>query len=267
MRAFFAQDGFIYREGSTEGKADVPVEQIKLSQPVAWALHRMREDHLYDHGPLLLSQALGLSEDKSRFLSRGNPNLEKIRKEFSEKLAAYLQSDEKATPCRNEEEREETWLFPEYEVEEGKIYNRLEGSVRPDAEIEVLGLSARGFRILVRENIRTVSQLLLCTEERLAGFAQMGQKTMEEIVEAVTDYLAGGGPGKPENSQTDYVIENGRIRHTGSGRLIDDAGIHSLGLHVRALGALQRNGIGTVSQLLFVSKEELMGIPNMGKRA
>ena len=267
FEGFFAQDGFIYREGSTEGKADVPVEQIKLSQPVAWALHRMREDHLYDHGPLLLSQALGLSEDKSRFLSRGNPNLEKIRKEFSEKLAAYLQSDEKATPCRNEEEREETWLFPEYEVEEGKIYNRLEGSVRPDAEIEVLGLSARGFRILVRENIRTVSQLLLCTEERLAGFAQMGQKTMEEIVEAVTDYLAGGGPGKPENSQTDYVIENGRIRHTGSGRLIDDAGIHSLGLHVRALGALQRNGIGTVSQLLFVSKEELMGIPNMGKKS
>lgn len=267
FEGFFAQDGFIYREGSTEGKADVPVEQIKLSQSVAWALHRMREDHLYDHGPLLLSQALGLSEDKSRFLSRGNPNLEKIRKEFSEKLAAYLQSDEKATPCRNEEEREETWLFPEYEVEEGKIYNRLEGSVRPDAEIEVLGLGARGFRILVRENIRTVSQLLLCTEERLAGFAQMGQKTMEEIVEAVTDYLAGGGPGKPENSQTDYVIENGRIRHTGSGRLIDDAGIHSLGLHVRALGALQRNGIGTVSQLLFVSKEELMGMPNMGKKS
>src|SRR5699024_7131125 len=121
--------------------------------------------------------------------------------------------------------------------------------------------------ILVRENIRTVSQLLLCTEERLAGFAQMGQKTVEEIVGAVTNYLTGGGPGKPENSQTDYVIENGRIRHTGSGRLIDDAGIHSLGLHVRALGALQRNGIGTVSQLLFVSKEELMGIPNMGKKS
>ncbi|MFR7478399.1 MAG: DNA-directed RNA polymerase subunit alpha C-terminal domain-containing protein [Acutalibacteraceae bacterium] len=213
------------------------------------------------------SQALGLSEDKSRFLSRGNPNPEKIRKEFSEKLAAYLQSDEKATPCRNGEEREETWLFPEYEVEEGKIYNRLEGSVRPDAEIEVLGLGARGFRILVRENIRTVSQLLLCTEERLAGFAQMGQKTVEEIVGAVTDYLAGGGPGKPENSQTGYVIENGRIRHTGSGRLIDDAGIHSLGLSVRALGALQRNGICTVSQLLFLSKEELMDMPSMGKKS
>ena len=66
--------------------------------------------------------------------------------------------------------------------------------------IQELGLSHRAFCLLKRSRIETVGQVVNLDDEALKNIRSMGKKTIMEIRERVTDYLASG--------KADLIIEN-----------------------------------------------------------
>lgn len=188
-------------------------------------------------------------------------------------------------------------IFGGYEVKDEHLDSDKNQMTVPDVPIEKLNLSVRSYNALKRNHIDKLSQLVLCTEEKLFGFRNMGVKSVTEIMDKVPAYLAEHSmtelqyeqmkenpPSKilpqltgtidlPEADEdiltlaSDYSVVNGVIVHRESLRMIQNTDIAMLSLSVRAYNCLKRGGMTTIAALIGMPFEDLKSIKNLGVKS
>lgn len=295
---FYVEDGLVFGAGTTKAKPDIEIEDLGMSSQVVMALHRMRKDHMQDNGRMYISDALQLTTDGLKYIAGNRITIEEIKKEFVDKVAEYLLRDDlkviedvknqcdMAASTVLEEHREASSeipteevlttnvvesvvLYPGFEVEGKYIRNIHDGAIFADVSFEELGLSIRSLNALHREGLFKLSHLLPKTEAQLYRMKNMGRKSVDEIIEAATKYLSNGEiTSKPViRAIASYDIKDSNIVHVDSGDVVADVAISALGLSVRPFGSLIRAGISTISQIIPLSREELLDLPNMGAKS
>ncbi len=147
--------------------------------------------------------------------------------------------------------KEETYDFPH---------------VAPNASIDQLGLSVRSYNALKQNGINSLPQLMELTEEDLYKIRNLGAKSVKELLAAKAFYAELHGPGdvsafipKPEPAPEKVCF----LHSDGTWR--EDISIDDIGFSNRASNCLHRGGYSHVSQLIGVSREELLKNKNMGK--
>lgn len=145
-----------------------------------------------------------------------------------------------------------------------------------DDDISVLGLTVRSSNALRRAGIHTVGDLIDYPTEKLADIRNMGAKSVAEIADIVHQIqnaegelvLAESrafGDGNIEKSSLPVIrYDESFIHMDSSGAIIQDISIENLGFNNRALNRFKIAGINFASQLLGMTKEELLEMPNMG---
>ena len=144
--------------------------------------------------------------------------------------------------------------------------------------IDNIGLSTRASNALHHAGVVTVGEMLEYTEEKLSGIPNMGRKTIDEVLMKIDEYRKydseGGLPdsGNPEDGAVPEMPDdfNAWIG-TEEGRAFilswlaeKNVGISALELlSAKAYNHLLLNKLTELSQVTFLSQEELMEIPRM----
>ena len=146
--------------------------------------------------------------------------------------------------------------------------------------VEQLGLSNRAMNVLQREGIHTLEAVLQCTEEQLQGFRNAGAKTVVEILTKAAEYrtmlergieptFAGQKEAKTSEEHAELSLSalimlpqnrETALRFTKS----HDVPLKALGLDNRPLNRLIAKGCTMLSDILFMTEQELQGLPSMG---
>ena len=140
--------------------------------------------------------------------------------------------------------------------------------------IEEIGLSVRSLNALRRAEVYTVGAMLQYTEETLMQIRNLGKKSVQEILEKITEYTqyleTGSLPSDIEEPQSGTIIpEEWVLAEENRDRVLayfqeKDFGIEELELlGVKAYNLLQINDFEKIHQILFLTKEHLMEIPRM----
>lgn len=298
LTGFYIEDGLVVGAGTSKAKPDIEIESLGMSSRVVMALHRMRKDHMQDNGKMYISDALQLTMDGLKYILGHRITVEEIKKQFTDKVTEYLLQEnlkvvEDATnqlkvkfvatteECREANVAKQTdqvvtanetkasMLFHGYEREGDYIRNIHDGTTFADVIIEDLGLSIRSLNVLHRVGVFKLSHLLHITEVQLRRVKNMGNKSVAEIIDATVKYLSNGETtSKPTiRAIAGYDIEDSKIIHTESGEIVADVAISALGLSVRSFASLRRAGINTIGQIIPLSREELLGLKNMGAKS
>lgn len=133
--------------------------------------------------------------------------------------------------------------------------------------IETIHLSVRSANCLKLANIRTIPELLSKTENELLAIPHFGRKCLREIQEK----LAGLHPLKQKKSVPKFCLMETSQPNLDS---IQDeifsklqTKISDLVLSVRTRGCLKERNIEYIWQLVQLSKNELLGIRNFGRKS
>ena len=177
---------------------------------------------------------------------------------------------------------EELWLDG-FSIDKDLILNNDTGESVKDAPITVLNLGTRAYTCLnrVRNNFVNpdqaeimVTDLLRLGLESMATIRNMGVKTLEEIVEKIHIFLAGGVHGvgfdlskEEETIAPRYFVVDGIITEQETRRQVADIGINRLELSVRVTNSLHRGGVSRLSELITLTEQQLFGFPNMGSKS
>ena len=141
-----------------------------------------------------------------------------------------------------------------------------------DAPVDELGLSVRSTNALRNNGILKLSQLFELTEEKLFSMRNLGAKSVREILAAKTFYSEQFGisdgtadiaipePAAPSVPETVSFLND-------EGVFCEDIPIDALGLSVRSYNCLRRGGYEYASQLIGVTREDLLKIKNMGAKS
>ena len=140
--------------------------------------------------------------------------------------------------------------------------------------IEEIGLSVRSLNALHRVGVITVGDLLQYTEETLMQVRNLGQKSVQEILEKIAEYnqyLEAGivPPGFKEQqnntiSPEEWVFADENREDVLAYICEKSLDIEELELlSVKAYNLLQINDLEKLYQILFLSAESLMEIPKM----
>ena len=128
-----------------------------------------------------------------------------------------------------------------------------ESLINDDTRIECLSLSNRAKNALYQHGIYTVSQMLGLTESEVLNMRNIGRRTATEIMDFIDDIY------KPEED------DNQQVRLKKPWQLdVMDKSIREIGMSVRAVNCLQRNGIKKVADLVQMKKDEILSIRNCG---
>jgi len=143
--------------------------------------------------------------------------------------------------------------------------------------IEILNLSTRSLNALKGDNIETVGELLLLSEEELSKVRRLGPVSQREVKDKLDQYQSGvidEVAGKQTKVIDVFRPKYKRKRSIDMETLEDRAGIwhqfaESPGLEVlnlspRTFNALYRANIETVGELLLLSEKELSKIKQFG---
>lgn len=139
----------------------------------------------------------------------------------------------------------------------------------PIIRIDVLdGLTAREYNLLLINGITELKDVVSKTPEQLMSLSLMDQGSAERIFYACQKYIEIHGdvltpvpavrsfvPVFHDPSNRDKILEYVKA---------NDASFDRLGFSVRSKNALARAGFRSVSDILFLSKEQLSGIRSMG---
>ena len=156
-----------------------------------------------------------------------------------------------------------------------------------DVSIDQLDLSVRAKNCLKRCSLFYVSDLLFLTETDLLGIRNMGKNSSAEVLQAVEKYrdaIFAYCSGKPFISTKKEAISDNISRdipRTFEDMWADpsmrpkilsyakehDVSFKQLGLSVRAKNCLENSSLFWISDLLFLTEAELLGIRNMGKNS
>ena len=181
------------------------------------------------------------------------------------------------------EETGKKYLVNGFTVEDGKIRNEASQRIIRDAPVEILSLSTWTYNAIYRtkehimeapHEIVMISDLLKLSPEQLRRLHNLGAKSAEEIIERVSAYLCSdmnneekNGVDKQYTIAPDYEVIDGIITHTGSGHAVEDVFIDNIGLGVRVTNSLHRRQIMKLSELIFLSVQQLKEFPNMGAKS
>ena len=141
--------------------------------------------------------------------------------------------------------------------------------------IDDIGLSRRASNALHRDGVDTVGEMLEYTEETLSGIRNMGRKSIDEVLQKITEYrkyeleeeLIETKTGNESETQIDFITwcgtEEGRDFIVS--RLMEkEIGISVLELlSPKTYNLLLLNNTRQLSQIIFRSESELMEIPKM----
>ncbi|ABR48303.1 RNA polymerase, alpha subunit domain protein [Alkaliphilus metalliredigens QYMF] len=130
--------------------------------------------------------------------------------------------------------------------------------------ISTLNLSTRSYNTLRREGIHTTNDLLNCSKDDIINFRSVGVKSLEEIVNAIDSLNKYKLEMYSENMLNKKRNHKTFVGHDGL-KYIDIA-IENLNLSVRAFNCLKSTSVDYYSQLIDVLDEELIAIPNMGRK-
>ena len=147
------------------------------------------------------------------------------------------------------------------------IQHNAEVSVHPprySESISTLNLTTRSYNALVREGIHTINELLSYPKDNIICLPNLGKKSLEEI-NNIIDSL---NENKPE-IYSEYKLkknQNHKVFVGYDGFKYFDIAIEDLGLSVRGFNCLKSAGVNYYSQLIIKLEEELIAIPNMGRK-
>ena len=127
-------------------------------------------------------------------------------------------------------------------------------------KIEKLNMSTRLHNCLRRAEIDTVGKLLDFPADKWAEVKNMGTKTIDEVKDLVASIKTG---------YSEYILHNYECVQEKDEELRDDCGafeksIDEMDFSVRAYNCLSRAGLTNMSQIVTLTKEELLNIKNMG---
>lgn len=141
--------------------------------------------------------------------------------------------------------------------------------------IDRLNLSTRSYNILRRNGISTIAELALLSEEDIFSIKNLGQKSAQEILNKLNDFLL----GKDEGSAKKCEAENTEIQplcnlsdeiKTEIRNDLDMRNIKTADLTVlppRVYNRLMINGYFDMSQIAFMDTDSIMSIPGIDKDA
>ncbi|OME46841.1 hypothetical protein BSK59_28775 [Paenibacillus odorifer] len=136
--------------------------------------------------------------------------------------------------------------------------------------IEKIDLSVRSRNALLRAGINTIAEMLDVTEEKLANIKNLGSKSIDEILIAITDIKTGHkeicivDESDEQMMQNELVLQEVVLFRNREGLLCKDIPIEQLELSVRAYNCLHSTGFKYASELTDIKIEDLRGIKNMG---
>jgi len=130
--------------------------------------------------------------------------------------------------------------------------------------ISRLNLSTRSYNALIREGIHTIDKLLSCSKDNIMKLRNLGAKSLEEIFNVIDRLNANKSEIYSEDKIGDKLSQRTFIGHNGLKYF--DIAIEDLELNVRAFNCLKTTGINYYSQLINKTEEELIAIPNMGRK-
>ena len=143
--------------------------------------------------------------------------------------------------------------------------------------IDATGLSNRSLNRLHTMGISTVGELLDIEEDTLWNTRNIGAKSVKEILDCIEKYkMLSEMPEPVKTDVTDDKVNHDNfdewfmddvnrdfIRTFFKGRNIDELDL----LSTRAYNFLMLNGYSELEQVLFLSKDEIMGIPFMDEKS
>ena len=132
--------------------------------------------------------------------------------------------------------------------------------------IAILRLSRRCSNALCRAGFLQVGQFVQLTAERLHTIPNLGQKSIDEILTRieVTQVITAGD--SPDRTLLAPTVRNITLFHDVDGILREDIPLDKLNLPVRAVNCLNAENIKFASQLIDMTREDVLSIRNMGKK-
>ena len=128
--------------------------------------------------------------------------------------------------------------------------------------IIVLNLSTRPYNVLKKEGVKTINDLLIYPIENIPKLRNLGAKSIDEITNIINELnlyrLEIYSEVKQEKESKTFIGSDG-LKYL-------DIRIEDLTLSVRAYNCLKLEGIFYYSQLADKLLEELINIPNMGRK-
>lgn len=127
-------------------------------------------------------------------------------------------------------------------------------------KIEKLNMSARLHNCLRRAGIDTVGKLLDFSTDKWAEVKNMGAKTIDEVKGLVDSIKTG---------DSEYILRDYECVQEEDEEILDNCGtfeknIDEMDFSVRAYNCLSRAGLINMSQVVTLTKEDLLNIKNMG---
>lgn len=138
-------------------------------------------------------------------------------------------------------------------------------------DISVLPLSVRSQNCLRREQIETIGEMIDYPDADFMKIRNMGMKSAEEIRHWINVLLNSlEGYSLVEKLEVAPTFDKG-VQETAfidkNGAVTDDIPIEEADLSVRSKNALKHGGIKFVSELIYLTEQELMNFRNMGRKS
>ncbi len=134
-------------------------------------------------------------------------------------------------------------------------------------DIAILELSVRSTNCLRRAEIHTVGELIAFPAEQLWNLRNMGAKSVAEIKAVLQDISSENGNFHLVEQHSLQAVEPATpLLIEESGCIVSDIPIKALRLSVRASNCLKAAGITMASQLVSMTREELMALKNSGSK-
>ena len=172
-------------------------------------------------------------------------------------------------------------LVAGFVVKDGAIYLKTSMQRIADAPIVVLNLSTRAYNCLNRTHAYSleetsdlmISDVLMYSPTELRNIRNMGEKTADEIIEKIQQYLVAHSEATgipfPQTKHTlapNYEIIAGVITNITNQHIVPDVAIDCLNLSVRATNCLHRENIRQLSELIALTQQQLRNFSNMGAK-
>lgn len=130
--------------------------------------------------------------------------------------------------------------------------------------ISTLNLSTRSHNALKTRDIHKIADLLSCSKDDIKKIRNLGVKSIEEIFNIIDSLNTYELYAQPEKSLSKKQNDKTFVGYDGLKYI--DIPIEDLQLSVRAYNCLKLSGNNYYSQLIYKLQEELLAIPNMGKK-
>ncbi|MGL4503525.1 MAG: DNA-directed RNA polymerase subunit alpha C-terminal domain-containing protein, partial [Planktothrix sp.] len=124
----------------------------------------------------------------------------------------------------------------------------------------------RAYNCLQRAQIKSVADLLDYTQEDLLEIKNFGQKSTEEVIEALQKRLGITLPQKRASKSEDITPESIKSDQNDDIDPMSQIPIEELQLSVRAYNCLKRAQINSVADLRDYTQEDLLEIKNFGQK-